>query len=151
MFGNFRIFSGFFRDFFLIFLEFFFEEFFWGFFGRIFWWEFFVYTFKVSKLIWIWKGFMLCQDFVSKKRGKDKKFRSLEVRSKLIAIKNCLLEIGPGSTLNVHYQRTASLPCGQKDKKIHTIIWTVSRHCCVMISSRGMELRSLRRNISRTK
>ena len=31
-----------------------------------------------------------------------------------------------------------------------TMIWFVSRHCCVTISRRGMLLRSLRRYISRT-
>ena len=54
-------------------------------FGRIFWEEFFV---KLANLFESERNWYFCQDFVSKKKEEEgKKFRSLEVRCKLIALK----------------------------------------------------------------
>ena len=68
-----------------------------GFFGRIFWEDFFWGGFYAGNFLFILlksanlfeseRDWCFCQDFVSiKKEGK--KFRSLEVRRKLIALKN---------------------------------------------------------------
>ena len=97
--------------------QFFLTEFFWrNFFGGIFWEFFFGRIFGriflggllgeffgrnslggILCLHWNWlvcQDFGFCQDFVSMEkeggRRKDKNFRSLEVRRKYIALKNCL-------------------------------------------------------------
>ena len=94
--------------------------------GGIFGEEFFVH---IVKVIWIWKELiclsrLFCQDFVSME--KDKKFRSLEVRRKLIALKNiymyCTIKkmwvvtfIRPvrkiGTYLRVYSKECYLLPC----------------------------------------
>ena len=83
----------------------FWEEFFWrivwedffgmDFLGGIFWEEFFVYIalVKPAKLFESERDWCFCQDFISKKKEEEeegKKFRSLEVQLKLIALKNKL-------------------------------------------------------------
>ena len=99
-------FSGFFGEFFWNYLGIFFEDFlgeiFWeDFFGRkflggIFWEEFFgryslltllksAKSFEYGRNWFVCQDIGFCQDFVSIK--KDKKFRSLELRRKLIALK----------------------------------------------------------------
>ena len=61
---------------------FFWEIVFEKFFGRIFWEEFFG---RNSLFHWNW---LVCQDFVAIKKEEGQEFRSLEVRRKLLALKN---------------------------------------------------------------
>ena len=67
-------------------------EIFWEkFFGRNFWERNSLFTLLRSAKLFeygIWKEFMFLSRFWGNARKKDKKFRSLEVRGKLIALKN---------------------------------------------------------------